>query len=196
MSRSPFASPAFAAALALCTLLSGAVEAKVLISADEALALAFPGCTIEHRTVYLTASELARAEALAGTALASAVVHPYRATADDRVCGTGYLDTHRVRTLAETVLVAIDAAGKLLRVEVLTFDEPPDYLPRAEWYRRFDGHPLDAGLEPGRDLPPVTGATLTVRATTDAARRALALHEVLAARPGEKSAKAAEAATK
>ncbi len=155
---------------------------KVLLTADEALALAFPGCTIERATIYLTARELAAANELAGSELGSAVVHPYRAHQGARTCGTAYFDTHRVRTLAETVMVALDGAGKLVRVEVLSFDEPLDYLPRGSWYQRFAGRPLDDRLEPGRDLPPVTGATLTVRATTDAARRALAVHQVLAER--------------
>jgi hypothetical protein len=76
------------------------------------------------------------------------------------------------------------------RVEVLAFDEPPDYLPRAEWYRQFDGRPLDAELDLRRAIRPVTGATLTARSTTDAVRRVLALHGALAER-----APAAAAAT-
>ena len=91
-------------------------------------------------------------------------------------CGTAYFDTHRVRTLAETVMVAIDPAGGILRVEVLSFDEPPDYLPRDEWYAQFGGRALAPETELGRAIRPVTGATLTARVTTDAARRALAIH--------------------
>ena len=162
--------------------------AKVLLTADEALALAFPGCAVERATIYLTERELAAANELAGSALGSAVVHPYRARQGERTCGTAYFDTHRVRTLAETVMVALDAEGRLARVEVLSFDEPLDYLPRGGWYERFAGRPLDDRLAPGRDLPPVTGATLTVRATTDAARRALAVHQVLAERAADQGA--------
>jgi hypothetical protein len=158
---------------------------KVLLSVDEALALAFPGCTIQRGTIYLTQEELRTARQLAGTELASAVVFPYRAhrpDAGERLCGTAYLDTHRVRTLAETLMVAIDAEGEIVRVEVLSFDEPFDYLPRDEWYAQFAGRALTGETELGRALRPVTGATLTARATTDAARRALALDRVIAAR--------------
>ena len=186
MERTTFAALALAVGLAVQVLSPAA--AKVLLAPEEALALAFPGCAIHRETVYLTTAEVTSARELAGTELASAVVHPYRAWREEgtggggQPCGTAYFDTHRVRTLAETVMVAIDPAGALLRVEVLSFDEPPDYLPRAEWYAQFGGRPLAAETELGRGIRPVTGATLTARVTTDAARRALAIHALLAAR--------------
>lgn len=192
-----FAPLALAFGLAAAVVLSAApAAAKVLLSVEEALALVFPGCTIERGTVYLAAEEVERAHELAGTEPASAVVHPYRAVRPDArspLCGTAYLDSHRVRTLAETVMVAIDPAGAIVRVEVLSFDEPPDYLPRRQWYAQFDGRALAAETELGRAIRPVTGATLTARATTDAARRALALHRLLAERAGALAAAAAAA---
>jgi hypothetical protein len=175
---------AFALAVLVSTALAapGAAGAKVLLSADEALALAFPGCAIERRTVFLSQAQRARAAELAGTELATARVHPYVATRSETggaTCGTAYFDTHRVRTLAETLMVAIAPDGTILRVEVLAFDEPLDYLPRPVWYESFRGRALDAELELRRSVRPVSGATLTARATTDGARRALALHRAL-----------------
>jgi hypothetical protein len=177
--------------LAVGWLAAVAAGARVLLTVEEALALAFPGAAIERRTVYLTAAQRARAEELAGGELGSAIVHPYVATRDGRLVGTAYFDSHVVRTLAETVMVTVDPEGRVGRVEVLSFDEPPDYLPRAEWYRQFDGKPLDAELELRRAIRPVAGATLTARATTDAARRVLALHRVV----GESAPQATPAAS-
>lgn len=168
-----------AAALALGARAGGA---ESLLSLDEALALAFPGCAVERTTVYLTGAEAARAGELAGEPLPSAIVHPYRAARDGAPCGTAYFDTHRVRTLAETLMVAVTPAGEIARIEVLAFAEPPDYLPRVEWYAQFPGRALDEDLALRRAIRPVAGATLTARATTDAARRALALHRALAER--------------
>ena len=176
------------AAVAAVAALAAAPEApaRVLVTVDEALALAFPGAAIERRTVFLTAAQRARAEQLAGAPTASSIVHPYEATRDGRRVGTAYFDTHLVRTLQETVMVVVDAEGEVARVEVLAFDEPPDYLPREQWYRQFDGRPLDAELDLRRAIRPVTGATLTASATTAAVRRVLALHRALAesAAPG------------
>lgn len=160
-----------------------AATARVLLTVDEALALAFPDAAIERRTVFLDADQLARATELAGEAPKSAIVHPYEARRDGRVVATAYFDSHVVRTLSETVMVTVDPAGKVLRVEVLAFDEPPDYLPRAPWYRQFDGRALDDALALGRAIRPVSGATLTARATSAAVRRVLAVHRVLAEAP-------------
>lgn len=165
-----------------CALLAVAApaRARVLLTVEEALALAFPGAEIERRTAFLTDAQRARAAELAGQPPVSSIVHPYVARRDGRIVGTAYFDTHVVRTLAETVMVTIDAEGRVGRVEVLSFDEPPDYLPREAWYRQFDGRRLDADLELRRSIRPVSGATLTARATTDAVRRALALDHALA----------------
>ena len=176
MRRASSLVPVLAAALAL----PAAVGARVLVTVDEALALAFPGATIERRTVFLTPEQLARAADLAGSPAPSAIVHPYEARHEGELVGTAYFDTHVVRTLAETVMVVVRPDGTVGRVEVIAFDEPPDYLPREAWYRQLDGRPLDDELDLRRAVRPVSGATLTARATLDATRRVLALHRVLA----------------
>jgi hypothetical protein len=185
---SPLAALAASALVSATLAAPPAARARVLVTVEEALALAFPGAEVERRTVFLTEAQRARAAELAGQPPASSVVHPYVATRDGAVVGTAYFDTHVVRTLAETVMVTVDRDGRVGRVEVLSFDEPPDYLPREPWYRQFDGRALDAELELRRSIRPVSGATLTARATTDAVRRALALHRALADPAGDAQA--------
>jgi hypothetical protein len=154
----------------------------VLLHADEALALAFPDAAIERRTVYLTRSEFARAAELAGVELPTAVVHPYIATREGARVGTVYFDTHKVRTLAETMMIAVGPDGRVTRIEVIAFDEPEDYLARPPWYEQFRSRALDRELALGRGIRGVTGATLTARAATAAVRRVLALDRVIAER--------------
>jgi hypothetical protein len=178
--------PTVTAVLATGALLAHAVpaaQARVLLTVDEALALAFPGSAVERRTVYLSPEQLARAEALAGERPAAAIVHPYEARRDGRLVGTAYFDTHVVRTLGETVMIVVGPSDRVARVEIIAFDEPPEYVPREAWYRQFDGRALDAELELRRAIRPVSGATLTARATTAAVRRVLALHRALAEGP-------------
>lgn len=166
----------------LCALViaAGGAGARVLVTVDEALALAFPGATIERATLYLTEAEIARAKELAGIdATPPAIVRPARATKDRALVGTAYFDVHVVRTLPETVMVVVRPDGAIGRVETISFDEPPDYLPREAWYRQFDGKRLGPELELRRSIHAVTGATMTARATTDAVRRVLALHRVI-----------------
>jgi hypothetical protein len=153
--------------------------ARVHLTTEEALALAFPGCEVERATVYLTAGQQARARELAGAEIETAIVHPYRATCSGRPGGVAYFDAHTVRTLPEALMVVVDPQGRVARVEVLSFSEPGDYLPRAPFYEQFRGRALDAELELRRGVRGVTGATLTARATTAAVRRVLAIHRAL-----------------
>ena len=151
-----------------------------MLSQKEALGLAFPGCKVERATLYLTAAQQKRASVLAGEPARSALVPVYRARRGDELAGTAYFDVHRVRTLQETIMVVVDPKGRVSRVEVLAFDEPPDYLPRRPWYQQFEGRALDPELRLDRAIRPVTGASLTARATTAAVRRVLAVHQAVA----------------
>jgi Na+-translocating ferredoxin:NAD+ oxidoreductase RnfG subunit len=98
---------------------------------------------------------------------------------DGQPVGYAYLDTHRVRTLPETLMVVLEPDGGVRRVEVVVFREPIEYIPRDSWYGQFEGERLSDELALKRDIRPVTGATLTARATTEAVRRVLAIHAVM-----------------
>jgi hypothetical protein len=166
--------------VAAAGLAAAAAGAKVLLTPEEALKLAFPGAAVERKTAYLTEAQQKAARKLSGDEdVPSALVTYYVATKDGRLVGTAYVDTHTVRTMPETILVVVDPSGAIARIEVLSFAEPEEYLPKPHWYEQFHGKPLDDELSMKRGIRAVTGATLTARATTDAARRVLALHKVL-----------------
>ena len=156
---------------------AAAAGAADLPTVEEALTLAFPDAEVERQSVFLSDGELARVAAASGVDGQPALVTRY--VADGGEAGSAYLDTHRVRTLPETLLVVVGADGSLRRIEVVRFREPIDYLPSRRWYEQFEGMRLDRELELHRAIRPITGATLTARATTDTARRLLAVHKVL-----------------
>jgi Na+-translocating ferredoxin:NAD+ oxidoreductase RnfG subunit len=160
--------------------LRAATPEKVFLTVDEALKLAFPGCSIEKDVIYLTDEQKERVEKLSEVAVESKVARPYVAKRDGVVVGTAYVDVHRVRSLKESVMVVVDPKGKIARVELLSFAEPLEYVPRSEWWGQFVGKGLDDELALKRGVRGVTGATLSARAAVEAARRVLALHRVLA----------------
>ncbi len=169
-----------ALAFAAGALLASSLEAKVFLTKEEALRLAFPGAEVARSTAYLTDAQRREAQSLSrDPELPAALAAYYTAVKDGRTFGTAYFDAHVVRTLPETIMVVVDPRGTIARIEVLSFDEPEDYLPRTGWYAQFIGKPLDDEMSLTRGIRPVAGATLTARATTDAARRVLALHRVL-----------------
>jgi len=150
-----------------------------LPTSQEALALAFPGAQFTRREFVLSEAQAGRVKALAGVDLAGGWLVAYEARRNGNLVGVGFFDTHRVRTLNETLLVAISPEGRILRVEAVAFHEPAEYMAREAWIRQFEGKALDPQLSLKGAIRPLSGATLTAHAMTDAARRSLALHQVL-----------------
>jgi len=168
-----------AALIVLALGAASATEARVFLTQDQALRLAFDGAVVERQARFLTEPQLARARELASVEVPSALVARYVATADGRLVGTAYFDTHVVRTLSETVMIVVGSDDRILRIEILAFGEPEDYLPRPRWLAQFPGRALDRDLALKRGVDAITGATLSAQALTDATRRILALHRVL-----------------
>jgi hypothetical protein len=154
--------------------------ATSFLTQEEALRLAFPkGAVVTRKTAFLSEGDRADVARRSGGAPPPGLVVYYVATVDGRDAGTAYFDTHVVRTEPETLLVLVDPKGAIARIEVLSFSEPEEYLPRGTWYGRFPGKSLNDELSEKKGVHPVTGATITVRVTVEAARRVLALDAFL-----------------
>jgi hypothetical protein len=154
--------------------------AKVLCTRDSALVGAFGrDARTDPRTAYLTEAQVDSVRRLARTPFDTLRLTYWVASRGDSLLGYAYLDTHPVRSLLETVFVAVSPHGRVLRVDVLAFHEPEDYLPPRRWFDRLAGFVLSPRLRPGDHVDGLSGATLSARAATGAVRRALALHAVL-----------------
>lgn len=152
---------------------------SALPSTQEALSLAFPGAQFTRREFTLSEAQANRARDLAQVEVPGRWVVAYEARRNGTLVGVGLFDTHRVRTLNETLLVAISPEGRVLRVEAVVFHEPAEYLAKEAWVKQFEGKALDPQLSLKGAIRPLSGATLTAHAMTDASRRCLALHQVL-----------------
>ncbi len=152
------------------------------ISRQEALEAAYPGAEFRTEQIFLNPEEQKQAALLAGVPVPSALVVRYVAIKDHEIVGRAYIDTHIVRTKKETLLVSLDPTGRVKRIDILAFLEPPEYSPSEAWRRQFSGRALDEQTALHRAIRTIAGATLTARAVTEATRRVLALDRVLAAR--------------
>ena len=159
----------------LLLLLAAPAVMQGLPAQHEALVMAFPECTFVRKDLYPSPPQALQLEALAGTRLPGLWYVAYEAFKDGKLQGVAFFDTHRVRTETETAMIAVGQDGRLRRVEVVAFREPPDYAPRVAWLAQFQGHALDAELSLKRAIRPLAGATLTGNALLDASRRGLAL---------------------
>ncbi len=151
---------------------------------EEALQAAYPGARFQAERIFLTESEKDQAARESGQEIPSALIARYLALLDDKPVGRAYIDTHIVRTKKESLLICLDQAGQVKRIEVTAFLEPPEYQASGPFYDQYKGRALDPDLNLNRAIRPIAGATLTARAANQAVRRVLAIDRVVAARGG------------
>ena len=168
------------AILVWCWLAGGVVEAQFgLVSREESLASVFPDATVESERLFLTDAQVERIEELARTDLDSKLYARYIATRNGSVVGRAYVETHQVRTKKESLIVSLDPTGRVLRIDVTVFLEPPEYIAGPSWMAQFYDKPLDNDLALQRAIRPIAGATLTAQAVTAALRRVMAIDQVI-----------------
>ncbi|MGH0035566.1 MAG: FMN-binding protein [Myxococcota bacterium] len=159
---------------------AGPVQAKVFLSQNEALALAFPDADeIKNDVTVLSVEQVERIQKLARSKLETEIVKLYSGWKDGRLLGYAYIDVHTVRTLPEAFLVVLGPDGSVRSLRVLAFYEPLDYLPADRWYHQFDGVRPGDTLRLGREIHGISGATLSARAVTASVRRVQAMYRVL-----------------
>ena len=166
--------------VAVTLLFALAAQARVFMTQQQALASAFPaGTKIVRQALFLSPEQARAAQKESGIDFTDRMVVRYTGSnAAGAVIGYAYFDTHPVRTLPETVMVVIGADHKVQKIDILSFDEPPDYFPKQRWMDQFRGRRLDDDLSLKRAIRPITGASLTGRAIVNASRKVLALHRI------------------
>ena len=154
-------------------------EAVVLYAKNEALKLIFPEAdSIEPKAIFLTARQVARIEELARSPLESQLLTVHVGRNGDETLGYAFLDIHVVRTQPEALFVVLTPQGVVDSVLIVAFHEPLEYMPNARWQAQFPGKTLTPDLQVKRAIAPISGATLSAHAMTDAVRRALAVYQV------------------
>ena len=93
--------------------------------------------------------------------------------------GRAYVDTSTVRTKKETLLISLDAGGRVRRVDVTAFLEPAEFQAPDAWLRQYRGRTSIDELALNRAIRPIAGATLTARAVNAAVRRVPAIDQIL-----------------
>lgn len=154
-------------------------EAVVLYAKNEALRLIFPEAdSIEPQALFLTSEQVTRIEKLARSPLESPLLTVHVGRQGDETLGYAFLDIHTVRTQPEALFVVLTPQGVVDSVLVVAFHEPQEYMPSDHWQAQFPGKTLTPDLQVRRGIAPISGATLSAHAMTDAVRRALAVYQV------------------
>ena len=172
----------WAAVLLAAALLPGRetpARGLTLLTQEAALQQAFPGLQPERKVHALSGEQHARIKELTGDKVEDSAVFAYEAYREGKLEGTAYFDAHRIHTLTETLMIVVNPDGTLRTITVLAFNEPPKYMAPEGWMQQFAGKTPSKDLKLKREIDGISGATLTARAVTKAARRVLAIHRVL-----------------
>lgn len=154
-------------------------EAKVFMKRDEALKTAFPDAVeIEKNKIFLSSEQSKKIESIARAKNDSKLYIIYEAKSGEKTLGYAIIDTHMLRTKTETVMFVLNPDGSLKQTEVLAFFEPPDYQAGGNWMELFENKTTEDSLKPGKDIPNITGATITANSLSQATRRILAVFKV------------------
>jgi len=166
--------------LLLLSLLFGAAFAKVLVSPVEAMQENFsPDAKIVKKNILLHSKQAHAIQNRAKVKLSTKIYRTYKALNNGKVEGYGILINKKVRSKNAVVLYIIKD-DVLTDIEIIAFNEPAEFMPTKGWLEQFKARPTDKNLTLNRDIPTVTGATLSARVVTDGSRVAFALYnEVL-----------------
>ena len=124
----------------------------------------------ESDDVLLTPEMAKRLDDLARSRIPERMVTFYTARRGPTVLGYAVLQSHVVRTKRETLLVAFEPDGRLKRIVVVAFLEPPEYKPSERWLAQFAGKGPADRLAVGDDLAFISGATLSARGVAEQSR--------------------------
>ncbi len=166
--------------LLLSLLLLTTLNAKLLVSPFDALhAIYGKDVKIEKKNVLLTIKKAETVYQQAQMKKGKKIFRTFKVTKDGKVIAYAILISRVVRTKDAAVLYMISLEGVIENVEVIAFNEPPEFTPSKQYLSQFKGKTEKDTLHVGKDIPTVTGATMGARNVTDGARLALAVFDML-----------------
>ena len=153
--------------------------AKVYYSKNEAMELAFGlDAQIEVLSLFPKQPQINAIEKMARVKLDSAMFSFYVGKKEGKILGYAAIETHKVRSKPETLLIVLSPTGELIQIHTLAFHEPPEYQPPARWFAQLYHHSLKA-LSFNEEVQGITGATLSTRAALNSARKTLAVYQIM-----------------
>jgi electron transport complex protein RnfG len=134
---------------------------------------------IEAKSIILTTDQVKKIRKHAKASLDTKVYRYYDIMATSGTVGKGVLITRKVRSKKATILYAFDKKGTLRFSEIMRFDEPPEYIPSETWMSQLQEQKSSTALKVGKDIPTISGATLSALSLTEGARVARAIYETI-----------------
>lgn len=148
--------------------------AVTYLTTEQAQKAIFPGAKLTADNLTLTSAQRSAIEKQSGVRLRS-VPKVWR------VSGGGWFIVDEVLGKHEyiTYAVGLRANGAIKEIEIMDYRESYGYQVRDEkWRSQFAGKTAQSPLQLDKDIPNISGATLSSRHVTEGVRRILALCEI------------------
>ncbi len=133
--------------------------------------------TIQKKRLMLSKDELLKIKKMAKLPVKSKLYRYYEVKKDDKTIAYAILIAQKVRTKKATILYFIKDE-KVKFIEILAFLEPHEYIPKDSWIQQFKDKNILEPFKVGKDIPTISGATLSAKTITDSARLAIALYRL------------------
>ena len=151
--------------------------AKILISPIDAIKNAYPQSTeVIKKNMVISKKNAVNISKEAKTKISSKIFRVFKALKDDEIIGYGILLSKKVRSKNAVILYIISTNSILKSIEIIAFNEPAEYIPSNTWTSQFEEVPTTTMLRVSKNIPTITGATLSARSITDGSRLAFAFY--------------------
>ena len=165
--------------LILSAIFNIALQAQILISPIESMQENFgTDATISKKNILLTNDKFQEVQKNAQLKMETKIYRIFTAKKDEKTIGYGVLVSRKVRSNNAVVLYIIEN-DKLKNIDIIAFNEPLEYVPSETWKNQFNDIPTSKHLQLNREIPTITGATLSARSITDGSRLAFSLYNIL-----------------
>ena len=170
----------FFLAVLLGVFLTSGSFAKSKVSVEEVIKTSFKQVSaVESKRLILTKAQFTQVRSHAKTSIDTKVYRYYNIKGNTKELGKAVLITRKVRSKKATVLYAFDKKGTLRFSEIMAFGEPPEFIPSTIWMGQLQDQKKTAKLTVGKDIPTISGSTLSASSITEGARIARAIYETV-----------------
>lgn len=151
------------------------------LTVEQAQAILFPDANAFAPNIVALSDEQRDAiEDLADVRQRTATQQAWRAQRGDETLGWMLVDEVIGKHEYITYAAAISPTGSVLGVEIMSYRETHGgQIREADWRAGFKGKTLADPLRLGKDIPNISGATLSCRNVVDGVRRLLVLYDLV-----------------
>lgn len=138
---------------------------------------AYPQSTkISKKNIIISKKSASIISKEAKTKIPSKIFRVFKAHQDNEILAYGILISKKVRSKNAVILYIISKDSILQGIEIIAFNEPSEYIPSNTWNSQFDNITTNTMLRVSKNIPTITGATLSARSITDGSRLAFAFY--------------------